>query len=373
MALREPQITWKTLLLPVLGIIAFLLYLYIFNVDIPKIITTLQSVNPFIYSLAIVAVILTTFFFSLSWRSLLNILSVKLSVVRSFLYVWYGIFMDILIPAESVSSEISRVYLITKEQNGTTGKVVASLVAHRLIGAGINIVALLTGMFVLLIQKQISGIILNLTLLLIIGTTIFLVLLILLCVKERWTLKIIDAAIKFVDYISRGRWKLANVRREVVKAARMFHSSMREFGHAPKNLSASLFLSVLSWLCSIAVSYLVFLSIGYPLRWSVIIITSSIIVAIKGIPLGVPFEAGLPELTMPTLYTALITEEEIPMYIQGELLRPPICATATILIRVLTVWLRFFIGFAVQQWLGIKAITTLNVNNENLMPETKKT
>jgi hypothetical protein len=37
---------------------------------------------------------------------------------------------------------------------------------------------------------------------------------------------------------------------------------------------------------------------------------------------------------------------------------PAIAATVTILIRLPTLWLRFLIGFASQQWLGIKAMTT---------------
>lgn len=363
---RKFQITWKTLLLPAVGLLAFLLYLYIFNVDIPKMVAIIQSVDLTIYSLAVIALILETFLFTLSWRCLLNFLSVKLTVVKSFLYVWYGIFMDIVIPAESISGEISRIYLITREQNGTSGKVVASLVAHRLMGTGMTIASLLTGMIVLLLQKQIGGIVLNLTLFLIIVTTIFLVLLILLCIKERWTLQIIDIVIRLVRYISRGRWKLDNVRRKIVKAAETFHNSMKEFGHAPKTLITSLCLSFFSWFCSVAVIYLVFLSMGFSIRWSVIIVTSSIIVAIRSIPLGVPFEAGLPELTMPTLYAALLTE--IPVDI-----RITICATATILIRILTMWLRFFIGFVVLQWLGIKTVTTSSFNSEKLMSETKKT
>jgi hypothetical protein len=32
--------------------------------------------------------------------------------------------------------------------------------------------------------------------------------------------------------------------------------------------------------------------------------------------------------------------------------------TATILMRLLTFWLRFFIGFAGQQWIGLKAFAT---------------
>ena len=360
MASRKFQVTWKTILFPALGLLAFFLYLYIFNVDIPKIIATAQRIDLSIYFLAIAALIFETFFFALSWRSLLNFLSVKLSVVKSFLYVWFGMFMDIVIPAESVSGEISRVYLVTREQNGTGGKVVASLVAHRLIGMGINIVSLFIGMVVLLMEKQLSGIVLNLTLFLVVATTTFLILLLLLCVKEKWTLKIVNTLIGFVERIGRGRWKLTKVKAEVTKAARMFHSSMKEYGRAPKTILTSLSFNVLSWLLSLAVTYLVFLSLGHPVHWSIIIVTCSIVVTVKAIPLGVPFEAGLPEITMSTLYIFFGVS-------------PDVSATATILNRILTVWLRFFIGFLIHEWLGIKAITTTGANGEMLMSKTKKT
>jgi len=339
------RITWKTILLPALGLLAFFIYLYLFNVDIPTIISTAQRTDLSIYSLAIIFIMLETFFFALSWRSLINFLSVKLSVLKSFLYVWYGVFMDIIIPAESISGEISRVYLVTREQNGTSGKVVASLVMHRLIGMAINITSLLVGIGILLFRGQFSGIVLNLTLFIAILTTVFLVLLILLCVKEPWTLKIIDAAMKLVEYISRGRWKLTKIREDAIKAARMFHNSMDQFGHAPKTISASLFFHILSWLFSLGVAYLVFLSIRFPVHWSVIVVTCSIVVAVKAIPLGVPFEVGLPEITMTTLYRLLSPDMTLD-----------IAATVTILTRILTLWLRFFVGFAVQQWLGIKTV-----------------
>lgn len=360
MASRKFQITWKTFLLPALGLLAFFLYLYIFGVDIPRIIATAQRIDLSIYFLAITTLILETFLFALSWRSLLTFLSVKLSVMKSFLYVLYGIFIDIVIPAESISGEISRVYLVAREQNGTSGKVVASLVTHRLMGMGINIVSLLIGMVVLLIGKHLSGIVLNLTLFLVVITSAFLILLVLLSVKEKWTLKIIRSVIGFVERISKGRWKLIKVRAEVIKAASMFHRSMKEYGHAPKTLLTSLSLYVLSWLLSLTVTYLVFLSLGPPISWSIIIVTCSIVVAVKAIPLGVPFEAGLPEITMSTLYIFF----GVP---------PDVSATATILNRILTVWLRFFIGFGIQQWLGIKAITTISANGEKLLSETKKT
>ncbi|HEY4674537.1 MAG TPA: lysylphosphatidylglycerol synthase transmembrane domain-containing protein [Candidatus Bathyarchaeia archaeon] len=343
----------KTLLPLAVGLLAFLLYLYVFRVDIPTIIEKMQGIDLPIYSVAIVFVMFEMFFFALSWRSLLTFLSVKLSVVKSFLYVWYGVFMDIIIPAESISGEITRVYLVTREQNGVSGKVVASLVMHRLIGMAVNITSLLIGISILIIRGQFSGIVLNLSLFIAIVTAIVLALLTFLCVDESWTMKVIDTMIRFVEYISRKRWKLAKIREDAVKVAKAFHSSMQEFRHAPKTILTSLSLSILSWIFSLGVAYLVFLSMRFPVHWSVIVVTGAIVAAVKAIPVGIPFEIGLPEITMTTLYTVL--SPEMPL---------DIAATATILTRILTVWLRFFGGFMVQQWLGIKGIKTPNIRSE---------
>jgi uncharacterized protein (TIRG00374 family) len=342
----------KTVLPLAFGLLAFLLYLYLFNVDIPTIIATMQRIDLSIYFVAIVFVMFEMFFFSLSWHSLLTFLSVKLSVFKSFLYVWYGVFMDIIIPAESISGEITRVYLVTREQNGVSGKVVASLVTHRLIGMAVNITSLLIGISILIIRGQFSGIVLNLSLFIAIVTAIVLALLTFLCVRESWTTKAIDAVIRFVEYVSRKRWKLSKIREDAIKVAKTFHSSMNEFGHAPKTVFTSLSLSILSWIFSLGVAYLVFVSMRFPVHWSVIVVTGAIVAAVKAIPIGVPFEVGLPEITMTTLYTVL--SPDMPL---------DVAATATILTRILTVWLRFFGGFIVQQWLGIKGIRTPDIRS----------
>lgn len=352
----KPKVTWKTILLPAIGIAAFLIYLYLFQVDIPEIIATIQNANPPIYFLAALLILVDTFLYAMAWRILINFLSVKLSVWKAYLYVWYGTFMDIIIPAESVSGEISRIYLITREQgNSVSGQVVASLVAHRLISMGVGVATIIIGIGILLAEKLVDPLIFNLSLFLIAITIFFLVLLILLCVKEKWTLKIIDWVIRVVEWISRGKWKPTKLKEEAVKIAEMFHDSMKQFGHTPKVIASSIFISSLSWLAYLILSYLVFLALGFQalkfqVLWGIILVTQSIVSAIKSIPLGVPFEVGLPEITMTTLYNVL----GIPFGIS---------ATATILTRILTVWLRFFIGFGVQQWLEIKAIkTSLNTN-----------
>jgi uncharacterized membrane protein YbhN (UPF0104 family) len=87
------------------------------------------------------------------------------------------------------------------------------------------------------------------------------------------------------------------------------------------------------------------MSLDFPVSWSVILITSAIVLAVKSVPIGVPFEVGLPEITMTTLYTSLLGIQYAG-----------ISATATILTRLITLWFRFFVGFVAQQWLELKPV-----------------
>jgi len=351
--LTQPKyrVTWKTFILPIIGLAAFFAYIYIFKVDIQQIIAKVQVIDLRFYVLAAIASLLDILFFSLAWHSLLRFLSVKISLFKSFLFVWVGVFIDTMIPAESVSGEISKIYLVNREHNGAAGKATASVVAQRLIGMSINIVTLSIGAVLLLIQHMLYGIMLTLILFLVAVTFLVLALILLLCVKENWTMRIVDKIIGFAERLSRGHWKLAKLKEEVLEATKAFHTAIREYAHAPKTLLIASSFSIISWMFALAIFYLTFLSIGYPqISWSTILVISAIFVAVKSIPIGVPFEVGLPEITLTTLLFFFISPWA------GDLAWE-ISATATILMRLLTLWLRFFIGFAAQQWVGIKAIT----------------
>lgn len=349
----KPKLTLKTLLFPLVGLIAFFLYIYLFQVDILGIIATLQRADPLPYALAAVLSLVEVLFFSVSWRVLVNFLLIKLSVVRSYLFVWYGIFVDILVPAESVSGEALRVYLVTKEQGESTfGRVVASLVTHRLLGMSMNVGVLIIGMALLFNETTINPLIFNLILIVSFGIALTLLLIMLFSFKEEWSLKVIDWLVRVGKFISRGRWKgqLTKIKEEACEIAKSFHGSMKEFKHNPKALVFSLFYLGITWVLSLSIPYLVFMSLRFSVSWSVILITATIALAVKSIPLGVPFEVGLPEITMTTLYTSL----GVPAGIS---------ATATILTRLLTLWLRFFVGFIAQQWLELKPVLAPSSKN----------
>ncbi len=335
MVSKKLQATWKTSILLVIGVIAFLIYLYLFNVDVPLIVETLQRINVSIYILSALLVFVETLFYTLSWWSLLDFLSIKLSVVTAYLYVWYGTYIDIIVPTGSIGGEASKLYLVTREKSGTSGKVIATIVTQRLMATGTIMTSLILGIGILSIEGKTGGLPFKLTLFFAATTILSLALLALPCLKETWTLTIINIATRFVNYVSGGRWNLTKIKEDVTKAVRMFHDSMEEFRHAPKTVSTSMLLVVLSWLSNISIAYLVLFALNFPVEWSVILITWPIVTVL-------PMH-GLPEIAMTTIYTLL----GVP---------PEIGVTATILTRILTFWLRLFIGFAAQQWLEIRTI-----------------
>ena len=355
MEMPQTKFTWKTVVLPVIGVAAFFIYIYFFHVDIFTIVGTLRTISPLPYVVAVLFSLIEILFFSISWRVLANFLRIKLSVIRSYLLVWYGIFVDILIPAESVSGELVRAHFITKEQgNNKCGPALASLVTHRFLGMGVNIVVLLIGIALLFTgnQPSLSSLVFNSILLIAVGISATLIALIILAFKERWTTKLLTWIIKAAKFISRGRWNLDPFNQSVQRIITSFHESMKEFKNKPKSLLLSLLYLIITWFFSLGAQYLVFWSLGISASWSMITITAAIVLAVKAIPLGIPFEVGIPEATMTTLYIAFSID-------------PTIAATATILSRLFTLWLRFFIGFTAQQWLSLKPI----INSTSNKPE----
>ena len=336
------KLSWKSIVFPLLGIVGFFIYIYLFRVNILGILSTVYKVNPLIYGAAVGVGLAEVLFFSVSWRVLTSYLSIKLSVTRAYLYVWYGIYVDTIVPAQSISGEVTRTYLCTRDKCGPFGKVVASLYTHRLLGMLINIVSLVLGVVLLTFGGNVNPLIFNAIIVVTAAIVAIMVLMMVLSFKRQWTTKIVGWATKFAGKVTRGRWKLSSVETQALEITEHFHDSMKEFGHSPKALAGSMVYLVIAWVCNLSIPYLVFRSLDHPVSWSVILVTSAIFLAVKSIPLGVP-EVGLPEAVMTTLY--------ISMGVPGAL-----AATATILTRIITLWLRFFIGFGAQQWLELKPL-----------------
>jgi len=339
----EKRLAIRSIPFLLIGLSIFICYLYFF-VGIPEMIAIIQSVNLFFYSLAVVALLLAMLFYSLTWHYFLRPLSVNVPFRKTFLFIWVGIFVDLLIPAESISGDASKVYLMSKDSGENAGNVVASIVSHRILSTTINLSSLIIGSLAILILKyELPNLILNLILLVAVGNAISIGFLFLVCLRKEIAQKIIDSLLNFLKFILRGRLQLTTVRFKVRKALKAFHQALEVLGRNPKSLAQPVVFSLTSWFFGAFVSFLVFVSLGHPIHFSVVIIVYSISCAIRSIPLGIPAEVGVMEVLMTTLYSLF----GVPTVIS---------AAATVLIRVLTVWLRLFIGFMAVQLVGIKAL-----------------
>ena len=339
----KPKITVKTVVLPLIGLLAFFLYIFLSGTDLIGILETLQQVQPLPYVAAIIISILEIVLYSLSWGSILSSLNVKVSKIKSLIYVYSGLFMDILIPAESVSGEICRVYLVNREQRGVSGKVVASLMTYRLLSMVMNAAFLILGAILLLGITQINPLVSTVIQLFTVLTVGVMALFLGICWKENWTIKIVNFAVRAGDFVSRGRLHLEKYREDALNATKSFHSAMKDLLRNPASLTMPTIYLALNWAASMVVCYLVFVSLGFNVSWGVVLITTSLVTAIKSIPVGIPFEVGLPEITMTALYQSM----GVPA---------GVAATSTILSRLITLWLRFFLGFAAYQWTETKHV-----------------
>lgn len=327
-----------------IGLLIFIGYLYFF-VDIPEMLTIIQRVDLFYYLLAVAVLLLSMLAYSLTWQYFLRPLSINVPFRKTFLFTWVGVFVDLLIPAESISGDASKAYLMSKDSGENAGKVVASVVSHRILSMIITLSSLIiSSISLFILQYELPAFVSNLILLVAVGTTISLIFIFLLCLKEQLTQKLIDLLLRFSTFISRGRLKLASLRSKAKKASSAFNQSIEVLGSNPRSLVRPVFFSIVAWFLSVLLSFLVFVSLDHPVSFVLITIVYSISNAIQNIPIGVPGEVGLVEIVMTSLYGLL----GVPLGIS---------AAATVLIRVLWVWFRLLLGFVAVQWIGIKALT----------------
>lgn len=354
MTLKRKNLLRRTVPFLLLGLLAFVFYL-IFFVDISEMITRIAQTNPLIYVLSVASMVFEMVFFALAWIYFLKPLSAMVSFKKAFAYSWVSNFIDLLVPAESVSGEIARIYFITHEGVGA-GKAVASVITQRILSLFIVVGALAVGaLHLLILRNSFPSLIQSLILFVVVAAAIFLSLIFIFFLREDWTQKVVDKIITLIERISRGRWNLDEWRENSRKSIRTFYESLQTFGANPLKLILPIEFSLSSWFFGILVYYLVFLAIGYTLDWATLLIVYSLVLALKSIPVGVPAEVGVTEIAMTTLFGAF----NVPL---------DISAAATVLIRIVTTWSKFIIGFGTVQWVGVRVLT----ENEALIGQEKE-
>ncbi|MCZ2808649.1 MAG: flippase-like domain-containing protein [Candidatus Bathyarchaeota archaeon] len=346
MEIEKSSALKKGIPLLLLGLFVFLLYTYFF-VGFTDFVNIFRLVDPFFYSLSFTAFLLSMTFYSLTWWELLRVLSVETAFRRPFLFTWVGAFVDLLIPAESVSGEVSRAYLMHKDSSENAGKIVASVVSHRILSMATTLGGLIVGSTLFIVRYEPSELVVSFILIVAVGTALSLFLLIYLSLKKEATKRVVKWLVNLIGRLFKGRLKIARLSSKVSRMLKEFHKGIEILGARPRKLVLPIGYSVLAWLFDLSIAFFVFLALPLPVqvRFSAIVIVYSIVVAVQTIPLGIPGEVGVIEIVMATLYRLLLPG--IP---------PATIAAATILIRALTLWVKLVISGVAVQWVGFKML-----------------
>jgi uncharacterized protein (TIRG00374 family) len=340
--IQRKSILTRTIPLAIAGIVAFVVYL-LFFVDINEMVSMLSCTKLPIFTLAAIASVLEMIFFALTWQFFLKPLSANVPLKRLCAYTWISNFIDFLIPAESISGEISRIVFIVGD-GVNTGKAAASVITQRMLGLFMGVGTLAIGAVLMLeMQIPLPSLVQSLVYLIISVTVIFIFLMILIFTKERWAHKIAAKTIGFGGWITRGRLKTNELKEKVSKAVVVFYESLRVFRAKPATFVPPLIFALMSWLSAILVYYLAFAALGYSIDWIILIVGYSIVVNIKSIPFGVPAEIGVTEIAMTVIFGAF----NVPLYIS---------AAAVVLTRIINILFRFVVGFVAFQFVGVKTM-----------------
>jgi len=335
-----------SIIIMILGLLFFILYLYFF-VGFGDILEILSKIDPLeyfmYYSLSIIAIMVSIIFYAMTWHDILKTLSLKLSLKRAILYSWVGNFVDLVLPLETISGELTRLYLIQRDIKGDLGRIVASLVYHRIISISTTLFSLAASSIYLIIAYKIRLDIIIFLLSVLACTTTTIILILYLSLNRKAAERIANVIIKVASFLIKDQKRLESLKGRIMRELSVFYDAAVVLGKNPWMLAKPLLYSYLSWFSQLTVYLLVFYALG--VSWIIyyipqLIIVFSITLAVQTIPVGFP--VGLVELVMTYLYNILLKTS------------PAMNGLATSLIRIVTFWFQIIVGLIIVQWMGLR-------------------
>jgi uncharacterized protein (TIRG00374 family) len=337
--------TRKSFFFIFIGLPAFALYLYFFA-GFKQILSILQGVSleqyALFYSLAISAVLIGNFFWSESWRTVLNTLSVKISMKNSFIYYWAGYFVDLVVPCQTVCGEVTRLYLVHKETNENYGSIAAGGVTNRIVAYIIVVAGLYTSALLLYTQSNVPTIISGVFIFVLAGATIYLAILLYLAFSKQAAEKIASLGLRLLRILRPKKYQSSELSAETKESLASFYQGFKTFHEKPRHLVRPFIFLTLSFLLSLSAYVLVFLALGIrgeSLGFFIVMyfIAGSLTDA------AASFSVGTLDILLATLFI-----------LYG--LNPALSGITAALVRVVTFWFPLMVGFVVVQIVGAKKL-----------------
>lgn len=331
----------RSILFMIAGLVVFLLYLYFF-IGIPKILLVINNVNSieyvYYYSLALVAVLASVFFWSTAWNSILRNLSIKITYRRAYLYYWVGYFSDLVLPCASVCGELTRFYLLQRETKKEYGVLAASAITNRIVAYTIVTTGLYGGAIIIFMKPSILPIISNIFVVFVVGITIYMASLFYLAFDKNAARNFSIVFTKILKTLRLRKYSPElDIERE--KSLTSYYMGFKKFRENPKLLIRPLILHAISYLLGLSAYILIFYALGIPSTPEFYVIVYFIATAVQDA--AASFSVGSLEIILTSIFV-----------VYG--LNSGYSAIAALLVRSIGFWFPLFVGFVAVQYLGTR-------------------
>lgn len=344
-AATKPSFSKKTYLFIVFGLLTLVFYLYYF-VGTMNIADVVRRADFLVYASAFIAFVVSVFFASLTWRSLLGNLAVKVKMRRIFLLMWFGMFFDATVPEPGWSGDLSKAYLLARTSGEDAGRIVASVVGQKIIGMVITVVDLIIGLVLLALNYLVSGLTLIFIAAVLFLSIFSLVIVWYLSTKPKATGRILGWIISVVNlsrrvaFLRRWPWDAKEFRRGAEEFLKEFHEGIHTLSAKPRTLVRPVLYSLLSWVFDVSVVFLTFASLGYSIPVDKVLIIYALTGSLQIIGISL---VGFTEVIMSGAYTILGVPAALSL-------------SVTLLTRIVTLWFKLIVSYVAFQWTGVKVL-----------------
>lgn len=323
------------------GVCAFLVYL--FFVGLEPIMAEVSRANIWLLLLTLPLELAFILLFGLTWYMLLKVVEEGASLKDSISISLVSLFGNIMIPTGSVTGEIIRLVLSKKKMRMELSKALASILVHRIV----NLMALVPFLVLGLASFWTTGyggveiLTILVSALITIGVGLF-------------SLRYLSRSIRLQRYAYKTYEKvLRTLRRWSNESSSTIEHNVTEFSLSldkmfskPRVVALSFVVFLGHWAAAITIPYIVFLSLGYDIPYSLILVAYPIYSLSYMVPVGIPAMLGVVEASMTATFIAL----GIP---------PTIASSATILTRMIAVWFEVAVTGAVTALYSIDVFQEL--------------
>jgi uncharacterized protein (TIRG00374 family) len=332
----------------IIGLIVFLVYLYFF-IGLPKIMFVITNLNSgqyaLFYSLALACVLISVFFWSAAWNSILKNLKINLSYRKAYLYYWVGYFTDLVIPCATVCGELTRLYLVQKETEKNYGAIAASAVTNRIVAYIIVTSGLYIGATFIFLTPNAPDIITDLFAVFLIGTTLYLAVLLFLALYKKSSKPMAQIYCKIVK-----TFKPKKYTPEFVAATEMslasFYNGFQTFREKPRLLIKPFALHALSYFFGLLVYVFIFFALGIPVNTpQFYIVIYFIATAVQDV--SASFSVGGLEILLATIFI-----------LYG--ISSGASGVTAVILRSASFWFPLFVGFICLQIVGTEKLLSNN-------------